>query len=212
MKLVARISILAAMISVLALFQSSQVGLASPVQPAELAQGKLVYVDIRTEISGRIVEPVKITFIGPAKYVIGFEKYGTGVASNHIKTEMLEGTYAFSYKACNGKHYGGVLVVAPPKTEFVIPPCSDDTYLVPSPPKTSKIVFVNETDAALSLTLDGETEYFWRVPPGEMTLYIELGTYTWAVYTACGDETGELRITHEGFIWIWYCGEHPDLE
>lgn len=70
--------------------------------------------------------------------------------------------------------------------------------------KTVSIKVINDTGGTLSLSLSGPASYSFNFPPGNHTMQVLPGTYTYTAW-GCGTSVSGTQKLSKGFEWSWYC-------
>ena len=151
---------------------------------------------VNVQFQNKTGASVRITLTGPATVYLTLN-------TGKTKSELVPGTYKYSYTAC-GKTNTGTFKVKKAGATLTLPKCGKEGGAKAA--GEGKIKIKNDTSGTITIYLTGPQNYTFYVSPGTSQLKVAKGKYDYTAY-GCGGSTDSGTIKAGGnlkFFCIYY--------
>ena len=147
---------------------------------------------VQVQFQNKTGSSVRITLTGPATVYLTLN-------TGKTKTEMIPGTYRYSYNACGTTNTGTFKVKA--GANLALPKCKSGGG---GSAGEKKQAITNNTGGTLTMILSGPHSYTFYVATGRSQISLVKGTYNYTIY-GCGAVLTGSRKLPGGGNWVFWC-------
>lgn len=152
---------------------------------------------VSVTIENKTGAATRITLTGPMTKSLN-------LATGKTKTELVPGSYKFSYDAC-GKTNTGTFKVKGAGSTLTLPKCKGGAG---GANKTVTLTVINKTTGPINFVFTGPQTYYVTIPVGTTKVTMAPGKYTWSASSnSCGGywtDTGNFNLKKSS-KWTWVC-------
>lgn len=148
---------------------------------------------VQVQFQNKTGSSVRITLTGPATVYLTLN-------TGKTKSELVPGTYHYSYTAC-GKTNTGTFKVKKAGANLTLPKCGKEG----KGGGEGKIKIKNDTGGTITIILTGPQNYTFYVAVGTSNLTVAKGKYSFTAY-GCGGavDTGTIKSGGNLKFWCFY--------